>query len=100
MSTETLTTTALSELPPPAPCQPRCARWTEIRSLDLAARYLPMMATVATSLTVVALNAMQGVLLARMLGPAGRGEYGTAVFYTQTFTYIGLFGSVYVLARR
>jgi O-antigen/teichoic acid export membrane protein len=40
------------------------------------------------------------VLLARLLGPVGRGEYGTAVFYTQTLTYIGLFGSVYVLARR
>lgn len=99
MPAEPLSTAALSEL-----AAPRASawneRWTELLSSALAARYLPMIVTVATSMTVAALNAMQGVLLARLLGPAGRGEYGTAVFYTQTLTYIGLFGSVYVLARR
>jgi antigen flippase len=58
-----------------------------------------MIATVATSFVLFGLMTLQGIFLARMLGPDGRGQYGTAVFYTQTLMYIGLLGSHYAVAR-
>jgi antigen flippase len=56
--------------------------------------------TVATAFAQFALFALQGVLLARMLGPTGRGEFGTAVFYAQSMTYLGLIGTLFAVARR
>lgn len=58
-----------------------------------------MIATVVTSFVLFGLMTLQGIFLARMLGPDGRGQYGTAVFYTQTLMYIGLLGSHYAVAR-
>jgi antigen flippase len=55
--------------------------------------------TVIVSLAVFGLQAIHSILLARLLGPTGRGEYGTAVFFAQTMTYIGLFGTHYSIAR-
>jgi O-antigen/teichoic acid export membrane protein len=55
--------------------------------------------TVGVSFTIVALQMAQGVLLARMLGPEGRGQYATAVMYAQTLLYIGLFGGLEVICR-
>jgi O-antigen/teichoic acid export membrane protein len=56
--------------------------------------------TVSTSFAVFGLTAIQGIILARLIGPQGRGEWGTATFYTQTLTYIGLMGAQFVVARR
>ncbi len=56
--------------------------------------------SVGTSFAIFFLTVVQGVILARLLGPEGRGEYGTAVFYTQTLTYIGLLGTQLSIARR
>jgi enterobacterial common antigen flippase len=58
-----------------------------------------MVGTVVTSFVLFGLMTVQGIILARMLGPEGRGQYGTAVFYTQTLMYIGLLGSHYAVAR-
>ncbi|MEM9352745.1 MAG: oligosaccharide flippase family protein [Planctomycetota bacterium] len=58
-----------------------------------------MLQTVATSFALYGLYALQGVLLARMLGPEGRGQYATAVFFSQTFTFIGLLGTQHAIAR-
>lgn len=55
--------------------------------------------TVFVSLAVFGLQAIHSILLARLLGPTGRGEYGTAVFFAQTMTYIGLLGTHYSIAR-
>jgi antigen flippase len=55
--------------------------------------------TVATSFVLFGMLTVQGVLLARMLGPAGRGEYATAVFYTQTLMYVGMLGTQHAVAR-
>ncbi|MCA9132183.1 MAG: hypothetical protein KDA45_03480 [Planctomycetales bacterium] len=55
--------------------------------------------TVGTSFAVFGLQAIHAILLARLLGPTGRGEYGTAMFYAQTMIYIGLAGSQYSIAR-
>ncbi len=59
-----------------------------------------MVSSVGSSLAVFGLQALHAILLARLLGPTGRGEYGTAMFYTQTMLYIGLAGSSYSIARR
>ncbi|MFN3191070.1 MAG: lipopolysaccharide biosynthesis protein [Aureliella sp.] len=55
--------------------------------------------TVFVSLAVFGLQAIHSILLARLLGPTGRGEYGTAMFFAQTMTYIGLLGTHYSIAR-
>jgi O-antigen/teichoic acid export membrane protein len=68
----------------------RLCRWRDAAVLE----------TVGTSFAIFGLNAIQGVLLARILGPQARGEYGTAVFYTQTLTYVGLLGTLFAIARR
>lgn len=63
-------------------------------------RYLPMARTVFISLSVYGVFAVQGMLLARLLGPQARGEFATSVFYTQALTYIGLFGAAFAIARQ
>ena len=55
--------------------------------------------TVLVSLLVFGFQAVHSILLARLLGPAGRGEYGTIVLYAQTMLYIGLLGTHYSIAR-
>ena len=57
-----------------------------------------VIATVSTTFVVFVIFAVQGVLMARLLGPEKRAEYGTAILYTQTFTYIGLLGSLLAIA--
>ena len=62
-------------------------------------RFIPVVMTVGVSFGIVALQLVQGILLARLLGPQGRGEYATAVLYGQTLLYIGLFGAIEVVCR-
>lgn len=56
--------------------------------------------TVGVSLAVFGLQAIHSILLSRLLGPTGRGEYGTAMFFAQSMIYIGLCGTHYSIARR
>lgn len=55
--------------------------------------------TVGVSFAVVFLQLTQGILLARLLGPEGRGEYATAVLYSQLLLYVGLLGGIEVICR-
>ena len=57
-------------------------------------------ATVLTGFATFGLTAIQGIILARMLGPEARGEFGTAMFYAAALTYVGMLGAQYALARR
>lgn len=50
-------------------------------------------ASVLVSLVVFGLFAVQGILLARMLGKDGRGQFATAVLYPQSILYLGLLGA-------
>jgi len=59
-----------------------------------------MLATVGSSFVQFFMFAVQGVLIARLLGPEGRGEYTTAIYYTQLLIYIGLVGTPLSIARR
>lgn len=56
--------------------------------------------TVITQFAIFGLHAVHSILLARMLGPEGRGEYGTYMFYSQTLLYGGMLGSGFAIARR
>ncbi len=55
--------------------------------------------TIGVSFLIVGLQLIQGILLARLLGPVGRGEYATAVFYPQLLLYVGLLGGIEVICR-
>ncbi|MEM7477911.1 MAG: oligosaccharide flippase family protein [Planctomycetota bacterium] len=66
---------------------------------ELAKNHSQVIVTVAVSLSIFGLMAIHSILLSRLLGPAGRGEYGTAMFFVQTMTYIGLLGTHYSIAK-
>lgn len=73
-------------------------RWQ--RLLEMVRRRQVFGETVFVSFAIVGLQLLQGILLARLLGPVGRGEYATAVLYPQMLMFIGLLGGIEVLARR
>lgn len=56
--------------------------------------------TSASLLAVYALTAVQGAVLARVLGPEARGELAVVMFYAQLLTNVGLLGGPLALARR
>lgn len=56
--------------------------------------------TVGFTLAIVLLHLGQGILLARLLGPEGRGQYAAAVLYSQLLLYVGLWGGIEVICRR
>jgi antigen flippase len=68
-------------------------------AVSLLQRALPLVTTVGVSLGIVLLQLAQGVLLARLLGPEGRGEYAAATLYSQMLLYVGLFGGIEVICR-
>jgi O-antigen/teichoic acid export membrane protein len=62
-------------------------------------RRLQFVSTVAFAFAIVALQLGQGILLARLLGPEGRGSFATAVLYAQLLLYVGLCGGLEVICR-
>ncbi|WP_146577482.1 lipopolysaccharide biosynthesis protein [Neorhodopirellula pilleata] len=62
-------------------------------------RFGSFIQTVGFAFAIVGLQMAQGILLARLLGPEGRGQYATAVLYVQILLYIGLFGGLEVICR-
>lgn len=95
MSTQTIIDAAGADGAMPGMAALRASVWG-----DRLQRYVPMARTVGVSLSVYAVFAVQGMLLARWLGPQARGEFATAIFYTQALAYIGLFGAAFAVARR
>ena len=54
--------------------------------------------TFLTTLAVFGIYLIQGVVIARILGPVGRGEFGTAMFFPRdVFLYAGLLGGIEVV---
>lgn len=49
--------------------------------------------TVSASFGTFGFFAIQGIILARMLGPAGRGMFAAAVLFPQALLYLGLLGA-------
>ena len=54
--------------------------------------------TFLTTLTLFGVFLVQGVLVARILGPLGRGEFGTAIYFPRdVFLYAGLLGGIEIV---
>jgi O-antigen/teichoic acid export membrane protein len=80
---------AASQAPPAAQTHPPPA----------PSRRLQFASTVGFAFAIVALQMGQGILLARLLGPEGRGQYATAVLYSQLLLFVGLFGGLELICR-
>lgn len=63
-------------------------------------RYRALLGTLLAYGSMFGLFVLQGVLLARTLGPEQRGAYAAVVLYPQTLIYIGLLGSHLAVTRR
>ncbi|MCC6508594.1 MAG: hypothetical protein IT423_05780 [Pirellulaceae bacterium] len=57
------------------------------------ARVSGPLATLGASLGAFAFFALQGILLARLLGPEMRGAFAAAILFPQTLLYLGLLGA-------
>ena len=58
------------------------------------------LSTYLTTLLIQGCTVLQGMLLARMLGPEGRGEFAVIQLWPSVFATLGLFGAHFVFARR
>ncbi len=76
--------------------QPTSTELPPIRRVGIQA----LLGTYGTNLLIQGLEVLQGVLLARSLGPTGRGELAAAILWPTTFAAIGTFGINTALARR
>jgi len=56
--------------------------------------------TFGANLVIQACTVLQGIFLARLLGPVGRGEFAAVVLWPNLFAAIGLFGLDTAVARR
>lgn len=55
--------------------------------------------TLGATLFIQACAILQAVLIARLLGPVGRGEYAAVILWPSLFAAVGLFGSSIALSR-
>lgn len=55
--------------------------------------------TFATCVLIQGLTVVQGIIIARLLGPVGRGEYAAVILWPSVFAAIGIFGTNVALAR-
>lgn len=55
--------------------------------------------TFGASVFIQGCTIVQGILIARLLGPVGRGEYAAVILWPSLFAAIGIFGSNIALAR-
>lgn len=58
-----------------------------------AARVLGFLFTLSASVGAFGFFAIQGILLARILGPSGRGVFAACVVFPQALLYVGLLGA-------
>lgn len=57
-----------------------------------------VLATFLTTLAIFGVYLIQGIVVARILGPLGRGEFGTAMFFPRdVFLYAGLLGGIEIV---
>ena len=59
-----------------------------------------LLSTFLSTMAVFAIFLGQGIMVARILGPVGRGEFGTAVFFPRDILlYVGLLGGIEIVTR-
>ena len=71
-----------------------------VRSRLQNRRMQEVVGTVGAQLAIFGLNAIQSIILARLLSPYARGEYGTVLLFTQILLYAGMLGTSFSIARR
>jgi O-antigen/teichoic acid export membrane protein len=82
-----------------APGEPsRPSMFNVMRALPISAAHRKVLYTFLTSFSVFASFAVQGIILANLLGRQGRGEYATTVFYPQILLYVGFLGAIEIVA--
>lgn len=66
--------------------------------LLMDSEFRSVIATFLTTLAVFGIYLVQGILVARILHPEGRGEFGTAMFFPRdVLLYAGLFGGIEIV---
>ena len=55
--------------------------------------------TFGTSVFIQGCTVLQGILIARLLGPVGRGEFAAVILWPMMFAGLGIFGSNIAIAR-
>lgn len=95
MRTSSLETEAPSGCPPQHPAEAPGAR---NEGYQIGAR--AYVSTLASSLLIQGCTVLQGVFVARLLGPEGRGQFAAVMLWPTWFASIGLFGIGTALARR
>jgi len=69
-----------------------------LQSLRHDPRVLQILATVLTTFSVFAIYLIQGIIVARILGATGRGEFGTALYFPRDILlWAGLLGAVEIV---
>ena len=69
-----------------------------IQRLLADSEFRNVIATFMTTLSVFGIYLLQGVVVARILGVVGRGEFGTAMFFPRdVFLYAGLLGGIEIV---
>lgn len=72
--------------------------WERLRRLVRNREFLSLGATVFSTLSVFGIFFIQGIFVARILGPIGRGEFGTALYFPRDILlYAGLLGGVEII---
>ncbi|MGB6045189.1 MAG: oligosaccharide flippase family protein [Pirellulales bacterium] len=74
-------------------------RWLWQTIWESRRQHAVVLSTIVTSFIEFGLRTVHSILIARILGPVGRGEYATVVFYMQSLAYAGLLGSHYAITR-
>ena len=69
-----------------------------VQKLLADSEFRNVIATFLTTLSVFGIYLVQGVVVARILGVVGRGEFGTAMFFPRdVFLYAGLLGGIEIV---
>lgn len=69
-----------------------------LRAILMNPEFHSLAATVLSTLSVFAIFFVQGIFVARILGPIGRGEFGTALYFPRDILlYAGLLGGIEII---
>lgn len=79
---------------------PTSIRQSSQKSSLWQSRFALVFGTVSCQFLIMGILTIQAIVVARALGPEARGQYATALFYTQTLLYAGLLGTLLSIARR
>ncbi len=72
--------------------------WSKLKAVLKNRETISLGATILTTLSVFGIFFVQGIVIARILGPQGRGEFGTALYFPRDILlYAGLLGGIEII---